>query len=176
MLISHLEDIEGSWLAQWMTEWLLMSWMMFFYTKEHILKVSGPNLYLLWSYKGSGSKWPTSETRERRERWEGAEVNSYLAQWRALWCSKGSATRANTSLFSGRFMLKFRFTFWFRINFRCNFIFRFRFSFPLNLNFYLDVWLTYKELSYLLNNGHFRSWQSEVRLDNVRVSILSDVR
>ena len=64
----YLEDIGGSWQAKSMRGWFLMSWMMFCYPKEHTLKVSGQYLYLLWSYKRSRSKWPTSERRERERR------------------------------------------------------------------------------------------------------------
>ena len=94
----YLEDIEGSWLAQWMTEWFLMSWMMFFYPKEHILKMSGPYHYLLWSYKRSGSKEPTSEMRETRERQETRGSWSQLlpcsVAWRQGW-GKGSPILSN---------------------------------------------------------------------------------
>ena len=64
----YLEDIEGSWLETWMTGSFLTPWMMLFYPKEPTLKVSDQYLHLLWSYKRSRSKWPTSERRERRER------------------------------------------------------------------------------------------------------------
>ena len=57
----YLEDIEGSWPETWMTGSFLMPKLMFFYPKEHILKVSGQYLYLLWSYKRSRSKRPTSD-------------------------------------------------------------------------------------------------------------------
>ena len=41
---------------------------MLFYPKEPTLKVSDQYLHLLWSYKRSRSKWPTSERETRRER------------------------------------------------------------------------------------------------------------
>ena len=58
-----LEDIEGSWQETWRTGSSLMSWMTLFDPKDHILKVSGCYLHVLWSYKWSRSKWPTSVVR-----------------------------------------------------------------------------------------------------------------
>ena len=37
---------------------------------------------------------------------------------------------------------------------------------------YLHFWLIYKDLLKLGDHGHVRSWLGEVRLDQVRVSVL----